>query len=188
MRGYICNIIIQMRRQTFLNLAFVVLPTLLPAADFDIPPRPQCAKRLSSTVHFPTTAAIPAGLVRPQLKTAERTLEPMELINAGYSWNQRSTGFFQAPSTYKAEDELFRRYALEVNQPGEIFGPGGLSHCGCRLLYGEKASEIMASYYQLSAELTETPARPPQEGRPMMWLPLTSDRAYAAASHWFRNL
>ncbi len=108
--------------------------------------------------------------------------EPMELINAEYSWNARSIGS-RVPQTSQEAHTLLRRYAYEKDQPPEVFGAGGLYERACRLLYGDDAAAPMMAYYRLSAELPDTP---PGEttGRPMTWLPLTWDRAYAAPPHW----
>jgi hypothetical protein len=109
--------------------------------------------------------------------------EPMELIDAEYSWNVRP-GFFRVPATYNEARELVRRYADEQNQPPEVFGPGGLYERACDLLYGAKAGPVMAAYYRLSAELPEKPAAAGAGGRRQTYLPETWDRAYAAPSHW----
>jgi Glycosyl hydrolase family 20, domain 2 len=110
--------------------------------------------------------------------------EPMELINAEYSWNVRSTGFSRVPATYQEGTQLLGRYAYKKNEPPEVFGSGELYERVCKMLYGAKAGPIMASYYRLSAELPEGPVKGESLDRPMTWLPLTWDRAYAAPSHW----
>ena len=110
--------------------------------------------------------------------------EPMELINAEYSWNVQSTGTSRVPFTYDEGRRMLATYAYQQNQPPEIFAPGKLYDRVCNLLYGSKAGPIMADYYRLSREVAEHPASPSSLERPMTYLPLTWDRAYAAPSHW----
>ncbi len=113
--------------------------------------------------------------------------EPMELINAEYSWNTRPNGFSQVPATYQEGRQILAKDAYRENEPREIFGPGGLYERVCKMLYGAQAGPIMAEYYRLSKELPELPEQSAQADsleRPMSWLPLTWDRAYAAPSHW----
>jgi len=109
----------------------------------------------------------------------------MELINAEFSWNARSKGY-RVPRTYEESRHFMRLAMHESDQPGEIFGPDALFDLACRRLYGEQAAPIMAKYYRLSTMLPEAAAPPPLTGRPMSYLPLTWDRAYAAPSHWRR--
>ena len=81
--------------------------------------------------------------------------EPMELINAEYSWNTKSSGFYKVPATNKEADTLWHRYMYFENEPQEIFGKGGLYERVCERLYGETAGPIMAEYYRESAWLPE---------------------------------
>lgn len=111
--------------------------------------------------------------------------EPMELLNAEFSWNAHAKGF-RVPRTYDESQRWMRLAMYESDQPAEIFGPNALFDLACRRLYGDRAAPIMASYYRLSAMLPEVAAPPPLTGRPMTYLPLTWDRAFAAPSHWRR--
>jgi len=111
--------------------------------------------------------------------------EPMELINAEFSWNARAMGF-RVPRDYAEARQLVRSYMYEENQPTEIFGPGGLFDLACERLYGRHAAPLMAKYYRLSTMLPEAPPKSPSMGRPMTYVPLTWDRTYAAPSHWRR--
>ncbi|NLX96381.1 MAG: hypothetical protein GXY83_09410 [Rhodopirellula sp.] len=111
--------------------------------------------------------------------------EPMELINAEFSWNAQAKGF-RVPRDHAESQQLVRSYMLEENQPADIFGPGELYDVACERLYGRRAARLMAKYYRLSAMLPETPVASASTGRPMTYLPLTWDRAYAAPSHWRR--
>lgn len=111
--------------------------------------------------------------------------EPMELINAEFSWNAQAKGF-RVPRDYAGSQQLVRSYMYEENQPTEIFGPGELYDLACERLYGRRAAPAMAKYYRLSTMLPEAPLESPSAGRPMTYVPLTWDRAYAAPSHWRR--
>ncbi len=113
--------------------------------------------------------------------------EPMELINAEFSWNAHAKGS-RVPRTFDESQQSMRQYMYEDGRPVEIFGQGALYDLACRRIYGDRAAPMMAKYYRLSAVLPETPAPPPSPstGRPVTYLPLTWDRAYAAPSHWRR--
>ena len=117
----------------------------------------------------------------------------MEVINAEYSWNTRSTGFFRDPVQYEEGERLNRQYMSEEGLPVEIFGPGGLYGDVCNLLYGPQAGPLMAAYYRESAEVpnrgevrTENPSGLEAMRRPMQlsYLPMMWDRLYAIPRHW----
>ena len=115
--------------------------------------------------------------------------EPMEVINAEYTWNTRSTGFFRDPKQHDAAVRLWQEFMSEEGEPPELFGPAGIYPAACNLLYGSKAGPIMASYYRESADvpdtrgesadLQNTPASMRSSYLPMVW-----DRAYAIPKHW----
>jgi len=115
--------------------------------------------------------------------------EPMEIINAEYSWNTRSTGFFQDPLQYDAAVRLAGEYMSEEGEPPELFGPGSIYEEACNRIYGPQAGRIMASYYresagipdttQVSGELQNQPASIRSSYLPMMW-----DRSYAVPRLW----
>jgi len=108
----------------------------------------------------------------------------MELINAEYTWNTRSTGFFRDPQRHAEATNLRRQY-IQPGEPRELFGAGGIYETACNLLYGPKAGPIMADYYKESAWLPETPASATEQaGSSQLYLPMTWDRAFAAPSHW----
>ena len=116
--------------------------------------------------------------------------EPMEILNAEYSWNVRSTGFSRLPLTYEDATATWRKNMYQENQPPEIFGADGIYHLICEKLYGPKAGPEMAKYYQESAYLPESSALSVKAeeryyyNRPQNYTPFTWDRAYAAPSHW----
>jgi hypothetical protein len=111
--------------------------------------------------------------------------EPMELINAEFSWNAHAKGF-RVPRTFDESQQLMGQFMYEDNSPPEIFGPEALFDLACQRLYGEHAAPMMAKYYRLSAMLPEVASESPSTVRQMTYLPLTWDRAYAAPSHWRR--
>jgi hypothetical protein len=110
--------------------------------------------------------------------------EPMELINAEYSWNAKTTSSPNVPRTYEQARTLLRRFAFDADQPGEIFTAGGAFQMATEHLYGAKAAIPMMQYYRESASLPEEQSTTAANARPMTYLPLTWDRMYAASSHW----
>lgn len=109
--------------------------------------------------------------------------EPMELINADYSWNVRTTSRSQVPRTFDEARNNLRRFAYHMNEPVEIFGAGGVLDNALEHLYGAKSAAAMKKYYLEAADLPET-APVMENTRPMTYLPLTWDRMFAASSHW----
>jgi len=114
--------------------------------------------------------------------------EPMQVINAEYSWNTRSTGFFRDPARYEAAVQLWRQYMSEEGAPPELFGAGGVYEQACNLLYGPKAGPIMARYYRESAYVPDTDGERMTGQAPASirssYLPMVWDRAYAIPMHW----
>ena len=102
--------------------------------------------------------------------------EPLQWIDAEYSWNVQSTGFYRDPKSY--ETAMTIRLDLQHNRvwPEEIFGQGGLLERACIRLYGEKAAPSMVRFNTLFEEASadETP--------PRMW-----PRLYPLTAMW-RNL
>jgi hypothetical protein len=70
--------------------------------------------------------------------------EPFQLINAEYSWNSRSNGFFSDPGTYEAAVDLWKKYVVNDLRPGPLFDPGGMLDRVCALLYGRGAGKHVA--------------------------------------------
>jgi hypothetical protein len=107
--------------------------------------------------------------------------EPIELVNAEYTWNVRSTGFYRDPMTFDQATQMRRRYMLN-DEPKEVLD---LFRSSCDRLYGPKAGPIMAEYY---AAYMDIPDGPVVEGRgnggASSYLPMTWNRAYAAPTHW----
>ncbi|MCW5977922.1 MAG: hypothetical protein KIT09_07580 [Bryobacteraceae bacterium] len=113
--------------------------------------------------------------------------EPMEVLNAEYSWNSKSTGYYRIPARYQEATDLRFRFIYEENRPAEIFGPGGLYERACELLYGAAAGPIMAAYYRESAWTPDRGPGPSPAGsqrRHTSYLPMMFDRIYAAPQHW----
>jgi hypothetical protein len=110
--------------------------------------------------------------------------EPMELINAEYSWNVRSTGFYRVPRTFNEATAMRRRFMLE-DEPKELLAPDGLFRAACNLLYGAKAGPIMADYYLAYTRIPDAPeGRTAGNGGSSTYLPMTWNRAYAVPTHW----
>jgi hypothetical protein len=74
--------------------------------------------------------------------------KPMEVINAEYSWNYHSTGFYRDPGSWDEVMHLNLTYMFAKNQPRELFGPNSIYERACALLYGPEAGAIMESYYR----------------------------------------
>jgi len=102
--------------------------------------------------------------------------EPLQLINAEYSWNSRSNGFFQDPETYEEAVGLWQSYLTNQSRPGPLFDSDGLLHRVCTLLYGHRAGEHVAQLHTTFslADEKETP--------PGMW-----SKLYPLSVLW-RNL
>ena len=102
--------------------------------------------------------------------------EPLQWIDAEYSWNVKSTGFYSDPKSYQTASRI--RQDLQHNRiwPEEIYGQGGLLERACIRLYGKKAAPSMVRFNTLFEEASadETP--------PRMW-----PRLYPLTALW-RNL
>jgi hypothetical protein len=92
--------------------------------------------------------------------------EPFQLINAEYSWNSRSSGFFSDPGTYEEALDLSKKYLANESRPGPLFDSGGMIDRICALLYGRGAGRHVAELNRLfvSADEKQTP--------PGMWTKL----------------
>ncbi|MCW5977904.1 MAG: hypothetical protein KIT09_07490 [Bryobacteraceae bacterium] len=113
---------------------------------------------------------------------------PAELVNAEYSWNARSTGFYHDPITGSDAWITWARYIHHWNTLSEIFGPGKLYARACDLLYGEKAGPVMARYYRESSWLPDIEIKKPdgwnQYTNRFSYLPDTWNRLYAMPLHY----
>jgi hypothetical protein len=92
--------------------------------------------------------------------------EPFQLINAEYSWNSRSNGFFSDPGTYEEAVGLWKKYRVNQTLPAPVFSPDGMLDRVCALLYGRSAGKHIAELNRLfvSTEEDQTP--------PAMWTKL----------------
>jgi len=92
--------------------------------------------------------------------------EPFQLINAEYSWNSRSNGFFSDPGTYEEALDLSKKYLGNDLRPGPLFDSGGMIDRVCALLYGRGAGSHVAKLNRLfvAADEKQTP--------PGMWTKL----------------
>ena len=109
--------------------------------------------------------------------------EPIELVNAEYTWNMRSTGFYRDPRTFEEATEMRRRYMLN-DEPKELLE---LFRAACDMLYGPKAGPVMAEYYLTYIDIPDAPLVEGRgNGSSSSYLPMTWNRAYAAPMHWRR--
>ena len=117
--------------------------------------------------------------------------EPLQLLNAEYSWNTRSTGYAPAPDTYQQTWDLWIGLSDNEITPDEIHGHNGLLHRACAKLYGDQAADTMAEYFttfrtlhqeQDGSQAIETH----QDAAPQRnaYLPMTSNRVHAAGVLW----
>ncbi len=86
--------------------------------------------------------------------------EPFQLINAEYSWNSRSNGFFSDPGTYEEAVDLWRKYRANESRPGPLFDSGGLLDRACALLYGRGAGRHIAELNRLFVSVDENQTPP----------------------------
>jgi hypothetical protein len=112
--------------------------------------------------------------------------EPMELINAEYSWNVHSTGFYKDPLTYTEAVETQRKLMLDENEARPLLVRDGLFQRACNLLYGQTAGPIMAEYYRAFEWIPDIPRNQNEslQAGEKTYLPMTWNRAYAVPSHW----
>jgi Glycosyl hydrolase family 20, domain 2 len=104
----------------------------------------------------PALTAMFYGATGIYYSTGNFYAKPLAVINAEYSWNRHSTGFFRNPKTFDDAMHHNLAYMFAKNYPPEIFGTGGIFEHACELLYGPKAGTIMASYYKESHWVPET--------------------------------
>jgi hypothetical protein len=92
--------------------------------------------------------------------------EPFQLINAEYSWNSQSNGFFAEPGTYEEAMDLSRKYRMNDLLPETLFGADGMLERVCALLYGRRAGKHVAELNRrfISVGEDQTP--------PAMWTKL----------------
>lgn len=109
--------------------------------------------------------------------------EPMELINADYSWNARTTGTSYVPRTFADAQASMRSFAYRMNEPAEIFSTDGIFDSAVEHLYGPRSAAAMKKYYLQSDDLPET-VNVIGDTRPITYLPMTWDRMFSASSHW----
>lgn len=114
--------------------------------------------------------------------------QPMEVINAEYSWNAHSPGF-KEPRSFGKAMHLNLLYIYGKDRPSQIFGPGGIYERACGLIYGPTAGPIMASYYETSAYVpnSQTVAREPESPQGYIhpgYLPMMWNRVYAVPEYW----
>ena len=109
--------------------------------------------------------------------------EPMEIVNAEYTWNVRSTGYYSEPRTFDEATEARRRLMSDEDKPREMVA---LYRDACNRLYGLQAGPVMADYYSAFMPIDDVPAAPGRSGRyaQYTYLPMTWNHAYAIPEHW----
>lgn len=92
--------------------------------------------------------------------------EPFQLINAEYSWNSRSNGFFTDPGKYEEAMDLWKKYRENELLPDPLFGPDGMLDRVCTLLYGRRAGKHVAELNRRFVSVGE------DQTPPAMWTKL----------------
>ena len=104
----------------------------------------------------PVLNAIYKGATGMYNATGDFYREPMEIINAEYTWNTHSGGVYQDSGTFNEAMHLNLLYIYGKDQPPELFSAGGLFQRVCELLYGPKAGPAMEAYYHECAYVPDT--------------------------------
>ena len=86
--------------------------------------------------------------------------EPMQIIDAEYSWNTRSNGFFHDPSNYEDAVRIWKSYVDNEARPNEIFGKDGLLEKVCECLYGRTAGKHVSKIHT-TFEVVDRKETPP---------------------------
>jgi hypothetical protein len=117
--------------------------------------------------------------------------EPLQVMNAEYCWNTRSTGYVPRPETYEKTWELWIGLSENDVQPKEIYGEGGILQRACKLLYGDGAGPILEEYFGAFRSLQERVGMPGaidthQDAPPerKSYLPMQSNKIYALPVLW----
>ncbi|MCL5772186.1 MAG: hypothetical protein M1479_07925 [Actinobacteria bacterium] len=84
--------------------------------------------------------------------------EPLQLMNAEYSWNTKSSTFYKMkmPSSYKEFIKLYEKLKVARLRPSEIYGNGGFIEVACIKLYGEEVGKKMAQLFSLGTSKDES--------------------------------
>ena len=75
--------------------------------------------------------------------------EPMQLLNADYSWNVRAHGVFIPPTTHSETRKQYMRGAYNLDEPDEIVGEDGFLAQACTKIYGEQAGRSIYRFNRL---------------------------------------
>jgi hypothetical protein len=117
--------------------------------------------------------------------------EPLQLLNAEYAWNTRSTGYAPRPQTHQETWELWIGLCENEIAPAETYGENGLLLRGCSRLYGASIAHIMARYFTAFETLQEAAGNREGVGthqdevpRRKSYLPMTSNRVHALPILW----
>ncbi|MCL5772190.1 MAG: hypothetical protein M1479_07945 [Actinobacteria bacterium] len=83
--------------------------------------------------------------------------EPLQLLNAEYAWNSKSSRFYRPkiPLTYVEFDRLFEKFKEAKIRPKKIYGKGGFIDIACNKLYGRDAGKGMSKLFKLRGKNNE---------------------------------
>lgn len=117
--------------------------------------------------------------------------EPQLLLNAEYSWNARSRGFYREPLLNTEAVNLWHSLTHNNIAPEEIFGEEGFLRRACESLYGKSAAVPMMKYYSqylllpevLDREIQPAPGRYYYR-RKQDYLPRTWSKVYGTPFQW----
>lgn len=124
--------------------------------------------------------------------------QPQQLLNAEYSWNVRSDGFFLEPTTHDAARGTWLGLVHNDTRPREIFEPGGWLERICRRLYG-RAAAPMARHFsdyepvrpsapagEAAASATFDTVAGDTASADSRYLPMAYEKVYGVPVHWRR--
>ena len=109
--------------------------------------------------------------------------EPLQLINAQFSWNVKAAGH-RTPGSYEAVHSSWRELMTNEEIPSEIIGPGGLLEKACEKLYGLQAGQLMQRYFQLYKLQPKIPPASASQMEEQLLVPLMPSRVYPLPVLW----
>ena len=81
--------------------------------------------------------------------------EPLQLLNAEYSWNSENSAFYNVPREQRPENYFSMMAAQKaacygITRPSELFEDGGFLDVACEKLYGPQVGAAMSDMFRLS--------------------------------------
>jgi len=85
--------------------------------------------------------------------------EPLQLLNAEYTWNYRKSPFSQRdmPASYGRFRRMFEGYSSAEIRTAGLFARNGFLDLACEKLYGKEAGGPMSQVYRLRGKNGESP-------------------------------